>query len=707
MRRSSLPCLALLVLVLLCLLIGCTNKSESNETDTVPPVTDEEPITEPETAPAVDTTPSIETESPTEPLTLPVTDVPTEPETAAPFDPSAVEPAEMPRLDIVTGEGRGIDSKDVYTPCTVTLSLCDETYTFDSLPAGIRLRGNSTMYGAKRPYRLKFDEKQGLLGLNDGHKFKSWCLMADYYDASMLRTYGTFRMADTLLDGYVFSSDCAHVEVYVNGSYQGVYLLCEQSQIKKHRINIDELDDGDSSVEQGYLLIGQGGRFDEPGSISVPANVTVTDHDGRTMNYGNIHFALSGGDYTDDQKAYCANYIGGVFKVLEAALYQNEYYSLSRDGTLSPIEFPEEMTDKDKQIAAISAVFDIEACVRLCILDEIIKNLDAMTFNMYVDLSPEGTGILTLAAPWDFDFAMANTKYDTLHSPLGYYATNLSASDGVRVNLFYVMFGSIGWFEDMIREVWAEKLPALQEDVRDLLVESVRYDAAFDRDWATWSRPTAGTFGHHCMRDLVGLTDHMESAYFVYNWLTWRLRWLDSVWGDSVFDEEAYRESLSAGEQPDPNAQPIVFDLCDPANEAFLSGFAHCWGTITENGLLVEQTEGNDPQFYLDPEAGGLFLKAKDYPYLLMTFRIPDSNQIDTYITELFLCTGAYNHAVGGVSTAFAIEKTGDDYVTVRVNLRDSGYWSNEIHRIRVDYFTACESGDVIWISRFELTNKE
>ena len=201
------------------------------------------------------------------------------------------------------------------------------------------------------------------------------------------------------------------------------------------------------------LMIGVGGQVDEPELITVRPEINITDRTGQTRYYGGINFTLSGGTYTQAQKDYVSNYVSAVFKVVAKAVYDHEYYDLARDGTMTrKRSFEWAKTDEEKQIETVSAVFNLESAVSMCILDEICKNLDAMAFNMYVDLSPEGDGVLTLAAPWDFDFSMANTHYSTTHSYSGFYATNFSESEGVRVNAWYVLLGSIPWFEDMIRE---------------------------------------------------------------------------------------------------------------------------------------------------------------------------------------------------------------------------------------------------------------
>ena len=169
-----------------------------------------------------------------------------------------------------------------------------------------------------------------------------------------------------------------------------MYLLCEQTQIDRYRVDVPEKADGDSSVEIGYLLIGQGGRTDEPETVVVYPEITVRDRNGGTMYFGGLNFALSGSGYTEEQKAYVSAYVSAVFKVVAAAVYDHEYYDLARDGTMTPkTEFVWATTDTERQIETVSAVLNIESAVSMCILDEIVKNFDAMTYNMYVDLSPE------------------------------------------------------------------------------------------------------------------------------------------------------------------------------------------------------------------------------------------------------------------------------------------------------------------------------
>ena len=54
-------------------------------------------------------------------------------------------------------------------------------------------------------------------------------------------------------DGY-YVSDAELVEVIINGQYWGVYLLAEQQQINKDRVDITEAAEGYTGTDIGYFL---------------------------------------------------------------------------------------------------------------------------------------------------------------------------------------------------------------------------------------------------------------------------------------------------------------------------------------------------------------------------------------------------------------------------------------------------------------------
>jgi len=140
---------------------------------------------------------------------------------------------ELPIVNINTNDV-AINSKTDYTDMSFSVENCDSE--LEEVTGGIRLRGNSTMGYAKKPYRIKFDKKQSLFGLE---KAKSWVLLADYLDPSGLHNYTAFNLG-LGADGLSFTPTPNKVNVYLNGEFVGLYTLCEQIQENEGRMNIEE-----------------------------------------------------------------------------------------------------------------------------------------------------------------------------------------------------------------------------------------------------------------------------------------------------------------------------------------------------------------------------------------------------------------------------------------------------------------------------------
>lgn len=141
-------------------------------------------------------------------------------------------PEGIPTIYIDTN-GEGITSKEDYVNMTFTLE--DGEDGLADVTGGIRLRGNSTMVYDKKPYRIKFDKKQSLFGLD---KAKSWVLLAEYLDPSALHNHGALSIASEM-PGLSFTPTPHKVNLYLNGEFKGLYTLCEQVQENAGRMDIE------------------------------------------------------------------------------------------------------------------------------------------------------------------------------------------------------------------------------------------------------------------------------------------------------------------------------------------------------------------------------------------------------------------------------------------------------------------------------------
>ncbi len=139
---------------------------------------------------------------------------------------------ELPIVNISVG-GQAIASKTDYVDMTFSLENTEDVML--NIHGGIRLRGNSTADSPKKPYRIKFAQKQSLFGLE---KAKSWVLLAEYLDPSCLHNYAAMYLG-AASDELAFTPTIYQVNLYLDGEYRGMYSLCEQVQANDGRMDLE------------------------------------------------------------------------------------------------------------------------------------------------------------------------------------------------------------------------------------------------------------------------------------------------------------------------------------------------------------------------------------------------------------------------------------------------------------------------------------
>ena len=99
----------------------------------------------------------------------------------------------------------------------------------------MRGRGNTTWKMAKKPFRFKFDKKQSPFGLAKG---KSWVLLANFLSDAQLNNAIAMRTAQ--LVGASHANHMIPVELYINGSYRGLYNLTEQVDLASNSVVVPD-----------------------------------------------------------------------------------------------------------------------------------------------------------------------------------------------------------------------------------------------------------------------------------------------------------------------------------------------------------------------------------------------------------------------------------------------------------------------------------
>ncbi len=152
----------------------------------------------------------------------------------------------FPIVSIDTNDSEPILSKEEYLKCSVDISNTADEFSLKNITGKVRGRGNTTWGAPKKPYKLKFDDSIDLFG---NGKARTWTLIANYTDLSLIRNYLAYSVA-SLFDTQKITTSTQFVDLYVNGEYLGVYLLCEQNEVNPSRVDITET----GEVDTGYLI---------------------------------------------------------------------------------------------------------------------------------------------------------------------------------------------------------------------------------------------------------------------------------------------------------------------------------------------------------------------------------------------------------------------------------------------------------------------
>ncbi len=135
---------------------------------------------------------------------------------------------------VTTDSGKNPVTKGVdYEGKAVLRTGAELTETFDL--ETIAVRGNSSADKAKKPYKLKFEDKQKPFGMKSD---KTWILLANYGDWTLVRSMVAWDLG-RMLEGLKWTPASTFAEVFLNGKYIGSYQLTESIKIDKNRVNVN------------------------------------------------------------------------------------------------------------------------------------------------------------------------------------------------------------------------------------------------------------------------------------------------------------------------------------------------------------------------------------------------------------------------------------------------------------------------------------
>lgn len=400
-----------------------------------------------------------------------------------PEDPPKTEPqTAFPRIDITTPDGTGLllEKETGYVPAAVRV-FDENGLLFTDGDAKFKVRGNSTAQGAKKPYNIKFSEKQDLFGMG---KAKKWCLLAECYDPTLLRNLLSRELAVEL--GLSYTPECTYVELYVDGCYNGLYLLSEAMEVGKDRIGLD--------LEAGDFLVEYNRDRREEGITYITLTVRGEEH----------RFELDEPEQPTaaEQEAIAA----ALQQLLEAAA-------------------SEDWSD-------FLAAADAESFAAYYLLNEVLKTTDCPDYSTYFHYRG---GIWYAGPVWDYDLCAGN------YSPLTHseYHKDGESWRGLWCNeLLFGLLLEHDEFKLLVWELFQEKraaITALWEDSGWIDRKVTEYRRQLNRNAELWDPSVR--YGEI---EYPPLATYDENVRALKQWLENRCQWLGTYWGRRMGGEQEH-----------------------------------------------------------------------------------------------------------------------------------------------------------------------
>lgn len=378
-------------------------------------------------------------------------------------------------------------SRDLYMQASVVakrnLNGIEET-ELETTEAQIRGRGNSTWFSyPKKPFRLRFNENTSIFGMPEA---KNYVLLAEYADKSIMRNTIVHKLS-SLSDVLPYKLETRFVELYINTTYMGLYVLTEQVEVHKNKLDLNPVP---GVADTDYLIELDMRFYDqsiEPGYDWFVVNgipYEIKDPDVDDIGFSSVH----------------ADYMFNYLKSVDDALLAKSGYE---------------------------TLIDVEAFIDYFIIQELVKNVDVGYSSVFY--MKKAGGLLQPGPLWDFDFAIGNADY------IDYGPENFYGMRAYKNRLFQLMM-DIPEIREQYRirfhQYYLDQLPKLYEMI-PVLSASIDEQVTknFDK-WQilneyVWPNPT----------ELVEANTFALQVIYIEHYLKERAEWMLNAMNQDDYNE--------------------------------------------------------------------------------------------------------------------------------------------------------------------------
>lgn len=346
----------------------------------------------------------------------------------------------------------------------------------------IKGRGNTSWKMDKKPYSIKLKSEHSLLDIPATEKY---AIISGFDDDSLLRNYLTYK---TALDfnGISYVPKCEFVDVFLNGAYNGVYLLVERIDVEPTKVDISCADE--FHITGGYLI-------EKNMSSKVSSDDEIWFKAPYRANPSDDVFSVIAPDPEDDDLKK------------EISEYLSAYMTDVHEAIMS--------TGDDDYLNYV----DIESWADFLIIQELAKNIDGNLKTSCYMYKLENDNRLYMTAPWDFDLAygVAGWSNGCLYNDM------YDCPSGTGVTGLMVANSSCPWY-DTLYHGYPEFYSAVIERYKEYRDSSIADMFPMIMEQAAYIYKSAS------QNDILWESDSVASTMELYEWLKGRVDWLDGEW---------------------------------------------------------------------------------------------------------------------------------------------------------------------------------
>ncbi|MBR5716268.1 MAG: CotH kinase family protein [Bacteroidales bacterium] len=250
-------------------------------------------------------------------------------------------------------------------------------YVKDSTGMRVKIRGNSSAWTPKKPYKVKLERKADLLLRGDEERYadRDWVLLKD----PLFRLHIGFETGRLI--GMEWTPAHRYVNLVMNGDYRGLYLLCEPVE-RNTRCRI-------VTEKSGFIAESDPFWWLEP--LSIPSS--LMPHFRWTLKYPDSD------DVTDEELSFITRELEGIEKAVRGTDYPS--------------------------------CIDVESWARWLLAHEILGTEDCYGSNIFVACNDSLGSKARMPVLWDFDsiFQMED-DWSNVHNHRFFFNRLLSSANG-------------------------------------------------------------------------------------------------------------------------------------------------------------------------------------------------------------------------------------------------------------------------------------